>query len=190
MDLIADGLLIATALTAALYCVILSRRLRRLTDAEAGIGTQIRALNKALEETRTALAETRRGVAEARGSARSASDALGREVAAARETLVALERAQALAEARLDAALGTQGGSGDVPPDRTGGAEGGGAGLASPDPRHPEDADPADDIPDWPDGVVPVPEDLGATPPVRSSAAPALASPRPEGPIRVERMSL
>ena len=55
MQLIADGLLLATALTAALYCIVLSRRLRRLTDAQSGIGTQIRELTRVLEETRGAV---------------------------------------------------------------------------------------------------------------------------------------
>ena len=41
MALIADGLLIATALTAALYCAVLSRRLRRLADLESRLGVRL-----------------------------------------------------------------------------------------------------------------------------------------------------
>jgi len=130
MELIADGLLIATALTAALYCVILGRRLRRLTDAETGIATQIMALNKALDETRAALADTRRGVTEARGSARGTTDALAREVAAARQAAAEIERATRGATDTLSRLRAAQ---------RWG-------------------DDPGEDIPDWPDGVVPEPD--------------------------------
>ena len=48
MELIADGLLIATAMTAGLYCLVLSKRLRLLTDSGNGIGPQIEALDQAL----------------------------------------------------------------------------------------------------------------------------------------------
>ncbi|MEE8454716.1 MAG: hypothetical protein V3R90_08190, partial [Limibaculum sp.] len=81
MELIADGLLIATAMTAGLYCLVLSRRLRRLTDSGASIGPQIEALDRALGETRAALAETRKGVSELRGSTKAAIAQLARETA-------------------------------------------------------------------------------------------------------------
>lgn len=77
MSLIADGLLIATCLTTALYCMVLSRRLRRLSDTGDGVGQQILRLN-------TALAETRAAVEEMRSSARSASDRLQDDMAAAK----------------------------------------------------------------------------------------------------------
>lgn len=129
MTLIADGLLIATALTAGLYCLVLSRRLRRLTEAGNGLPGQIEALNRALEETRGALADTRHGVAQARGDARSATETLTREVLAARQAIQEVERATTRAGetlARLRAA------------ERWG-------------------DDPGEEIPDWPDGVVPEP---------------------------------
>ena len=61
MDLIADILLIAGALGAGLYCVVLSRRLNRFTNLEKGVGgaiavlsSQVDDMTKALEEARTA----------------------------------------------------------------------------------------------------------------------------------------
>lgn len=85
MELVADGLLIATAVTAGLYCMVLSRRLRDLTDSGGGIGLQIEALNHALAETRAALAETRGGVSEARGAAKASLSELSLQCAAASE---------------------------------------------------------------------------------------------------------
>ena len=38
MSLIADGVLIATCLTTAVYCLVLSRRLKRLSATDDGIG--------------------------------------------------------------------------------------------------------------------------------------------------------
>lgn len=101
MELIADGLLIATGLTAGLYCLILSRRLRRLTDSGNGIGAQIEALDRALAETRSALAETREGVGDLRGSVRSAQAQLARDVVQASELAGQLEVRVAEAEAAL-----------------------------------------------------------------------------------------
>lgn len=61
MDLIADILLIAGALGAGLYCVVLSRRLNRFTNLEKGVGgaiavlsSQVDDMTKALDEARTA----------------------------------------------------------------------------------------------------------------------------------------
>ncbi|GMG83646.1 hypothetical protein LNKW23_28590 [Paralimibaculum aggregatum] len=108
MQLVADGLLIATALAAAVYCLVLSRRLRRLTDAEAGIGGQIKALNAALEETRSGLAETRRGVAEARAALRNEKEAMARDIEAAkteRAALTALRSRALAAQASLEEML-------------------------------------------------------------------------------------
>jgi len=54
MELIADILLIAGALGAALYCVVLSRRLRRFTDLEKGVGGAIAVLSAQVDDmTRT-----------------------------------------------------------------------------------------------------------------------------------------
>jgi len=85
MALIADGLLIATCFTTAIYCFVLSRRLRRLSNTEVGIGRQIKALNKALEETRGALGEIRT-------TAGGASERLARDVATAHRQATQLAR--------------------------------------------------------------------------------------------------
>ena len=85
MSLIADGLLIATCLTTALYCLVLSRRLRRLSDTGDGLGQQIVRLNTLLEETRVS-------VGEIRATARTASDQLAREIAAAKREGGLLQR--------------------------------------------------------------------------------------------------
>jgi hypothetical protein len=166
MNLIADGLLIATALTAALYCHVLSRRLRHLTDAGSGIRGQIEALTRALDETRTALADTRRGVAEARGSARNATETLSREVQRALE--VAAELSAVHKAVLADASPRPGGAAPVVAPSR--------------EPAFPPASD--DDIPDWPDGVIPSP-DFDARP---AQSAPALR--QAAGLLRVERVAL
>ncbi|MEM1343267.1 MAG: hypothetical protein AAGI34_01655 [Pseudomonadota bacterium] len=228
MELISNGLLIVTALTAALYCLILARRLRNLTDSQSGIGAQIQALNRVLEETRTALTETRKGVTEARGSARTATENLAREVATARETIAALERAAVLARDRFDAAqpvlepmaataaapveatmvedMGREAGgqAGAVPKTATACVATKGAATAEARPQaapgavspsdngasvtpdvvtEPDDTD--DDIPDWPDGIIPSP-DQDASQPVGEKVVPPQADRR----LKVERMRL
>lgn len=191
MDLIADGLLIATALTAALYCLVLSRRLRRLTDAQSGVGAQIGELSRVLEETRAAVAETRHNLSESRASARNAGDALAREVAGARAVVAELRSEAALARRRT-AARRKVGGTESAPtPEELTGA------VSGPDPE--------DSIPDWPDGVIgpehdAVEEDAPLDRAGRTGGVPG----DPEGdaeheppaagagtaPLRVERMSL
>lgn len=59
MDLISELFMGAAALGAAVYCFVLSRRLRRFTDLEQGVGgavavlaTQVNDLNKALADAR------------------------------------------------------------------------------------------------------------------------------------------
>ena len=101
MELIADGLRIATAMTAGLYCLVLSRRLRRLTDSGNSIGPQIEALDRALEDTRAALAETREGVSELRGSAKAAAAQLARETARGEKMADLIERGVEEAKATM-----------------------------------------------------------------------------------------
>ncbi len=98
MELIADGLMIATALTAGLYCLVLGRRLRRLSDAGGGIGAQIAALDASLAETRAALAETRSGVSELRSSTRDSAVRLSD--AAAQGDAIAARVERGISEAR------------------------------------------------------------------------------------------
>jgi len=92
MEMISDGLLIATAMTAGLYCLVLSRRLRRLTESGNSIGPQIEALDRALEGTRAALTETREGVSELRGSTKAAIAQLTRETARGGDMAEMIER--------------------------------------------------------------------------------------------------
>lgn len=59
MELIADGLLIAGALVAALYCWILARRLSALKSMDKGLGGAIAGLSARVEQTRASLADTK-----------------------------------------------------------------------------------------------------------------------------------
>lgn len=60
MELIADILLIAGALGAGIYCVVLSRRLSRFTDLERGVGGAIAALSKQVDDMTKALETSRK----------------------------------------------------------------------------------------------------------------------------------
>jgi hypothetical protein len=88
MTFIADVLLIAGALGAGLYCYVLSRRLRRFTDLEKGVGGAVAMLSAQVDELS-------RSVAMAQTTATSSVDTLSgvssRAEAAARrlELLVA-----------------------------------------------------------------------------------------------------
>ena len=101
MAIITDGLLIATCLTAAIYCVVLSRRLARFSDTKTGIGQQISQLNEILEETRTTIKESHSG-------ARSVSERLSRDLAAARKASQDLSALIERAETVLDRAIELQ----------------------------------------------------------------------------------
>ncbi|MEM8622118.1 MAG: hypothetical protein AAGG47_01205 [Pseudomonadota bacterium] len=102
MDLIADGLLIATALAASIYCAVLGRRLRRLASTEDGIGGQIAALNGAVEETRSALETVQERIEALRTQSGSASDRVRREINEAERLSGSLETASAEARRFLD----------------------------------------------------------------------------------------
>jgi chromosome segregation ATPase len=60
VDLIADILLVAGALGAGLYCVVLSRRLKRFSDVENGVGGAIAVLSAQVEQMTTALDEAQK----------------------------------------------------------------------------------------------------------------------------------
>ncbi|NVO56133.1 hypothetical protein HW561_10070 [Rhodobacteraceae bacterium B1Z28] len=66
MELIADILLVAGALGAGLYCFVLSRRLKRFTDLEKGVGGAVAVLSSQADELKKSL-----------DSARSSSDRSG-----------------------------------------------------------------------------------------------------------------
>lgn len=67
MDLIADGLLLLGALTASLYCLVLSRRLRQLTQTENGLGKVITTLSQQVEDMQVALSSAKQAVEAAGG---------------------------------------------------------------------------------------------------------------------------
>ncbi len=69
MEFIADILLVAGALGAGLYCFVLSRRLKRFTDLEQGVGGAVAVLSTQAEELKKSL-----------DSARAASDQSGDEL--------------------------------------------------------------------------------------------------------------
>lgn len=55
MALMADAILMATALISALYCRVLARRLQRFTALEAGMGGAIAVLSAEVDEMTRAL---------------------------------------------------------------------------------------------------------------------------------------
>lgn len=59
MEMIADGLLIAGALTAAFYCWVLSSRVKGLADLDNGLGSAIAALSTQVDEMQSALKAAR-----------------------------------------------------------------------------------------------------------------------------------
>ena len=59
MQLLADGLVMFAASVAALYCWILSRRLRSLNDTKNGLGGAIASLTRQVEEVQRSLAEAK-----------------------------------------------------------------------------------------------------------------------------------
>ncbi len=88
MELISDILLIAGALGAAFYCVVLSRRLRRFNDLEKGVGGAIAVLSGQVDDmTRT----LKKAQGAATGSTASLKDLTGRAETVSRklELLVA-----------------------------------------------------------------------------------------------------
>lgn len=65
MDLVTNFLLLAASGVACLYCVILSRRLKGLTDAKGGLGAGVAALSRSAEEMKAALTASRKSAEEA-----------------------------------------------------------------------------------------------------------------------------
>ena len=55
MDLIADIFLMAGALGAGFYCMVLSSRLRRFTDLEKGMGGAVAVLSVQVDDLQKAL---------------------------------------------------------------------------------------------------------------------------------------
>ncbi len=59
MELVADGLFILAGFGAAFYCLILSRRIRRLSNLDSGLGAAIAGLSTQVEEMRRTLDSAR-----------------------------------------------------------------------------------------------------------------------------------
>jgi len=83
MALIADVLLLSGALSVALYCFVLSRRLRQFTDLERGVGgaiailsVQVDDLSKALQQTEAATRVSANGLAAQTKAAQAAGNRL------------------------------------------------------------------------------------------------------------------
>ena len=81
MELIADILLIAGALGAGIYCVVLSRRLTRFNDLERGMGGAIAVLSAQVNDMTRALDAARKAADQ---SEASLTDLTGRAEATAR----------------------------------------------------------------------------------------------------------
>jgi hypothetical protein len=84
MDLIADVLLGAGAIGAAVYCAVLSRRLRRLTKLEGGMGGAIAVLSAQVDELTAALTG-------AQSAAERSAHALEAQTARAESALARME---------------------------------------------------------------------------------------------------
>ena len=109
MDLIADILLIAGALSAALYCVVLSRRLNRFTNLEKGVGgaiavlsSQVDDMTKALEEARSATASSATSLKSMTGRAEGVAQRLELLVASMHDLPVDFEKPNITTEEKSD----------------------------------------------------------------------------------------
>jgi hypothetical protein len=88
MDLIADMLLMAGAFGAAIYCYVLSTRLKRFTTLETGMGGAIAVLSKQVDDMTAALNQAR-GAANGSAESLEALTARGEAVARKMELLLA-----------------------------------------------------------------------------------------------------
>ena len=83
MELISNILLISAAIGATIYCVVLSRRLRRFTDLEKGVGgaiaalsTQVDDMTKTLREAQSSAAQSACSLEKLTGKAQGAAQRL------------------------------------------------------------------------------------------------------------------
>jgi hypothetical protein len=88
MELIADILLVAGSFGAAIYCYVLSTRLKRFTTLESGMGGAIAVLSAQVDDMTVAL-EKARGAANSSAESLEALTARGEAVARRLELLVA-----------------------------------------------------------------------------------------------------
>ncbi|WP_309664851.1 hypothetical protein [Tabrizicola sp.] len=88
MELIADILMVAGSFGAAIYCYVLSARLKQFTTLETGMGGAIAVLSAQVDDMTVAL-EQARGAANGSASSLEALTARGEAVAKRLELLVA-----------------------------------------------------------------------------------------------------
>ncbi|MEM6939012.1 MAG: hypothetical protein AAF943_01045 [Pseudomonadota bacterium] len=81
MELIADILLVAGALGAGLYCVVLGRRLNRFNDLEKGVGGAVAVLSAQVDELTKTLEAAQKSAAH---SAQTLEDLVSRSEKATR----------------------------------------------------------------------------------------------------------
>jgi hypothetical protein len=88
LSLVADLLMIVASCGAAIYCLILSRRLSRLTSFDKGIGGAIAVLSAQVDEMKAALAEAKSGT---EGAGRQLRDLVGQaqEISGELELMIA-----------------------------------------------------------------------------------------------------
>jgi len=66
--MIADILLVAGAVGAGLYCMVLARRLRRFTDLEKGVGGAVAVLSAQVDDLTRTLARAQKSASDSVGS--------------------------------------------------------------------------------------------------------------------------
>jgi len=59
MQMIVDFVLLAASAAAAIYCFVLSARLKKLNDVRGGLGATIASMSATIEQTRLMLEETK-----------------------------------------------------------------------------------------------------------------------------------
>lgn len=96
MNLIADGLLLIAAASAAIYCAILSRRLSRLSGLDDGLGKAIVSLSSRADELKAALADAKRTTEKAQDALRLQVDLAARQ---AEDLATLIEQAAGVAKA-------------------------------------------------------------------------------------------
>jgi len=99
MDVTMDGLLLAASLFAALYCWVLSRRVRALQSLDVGLGGAIVTLTRQIELARVTLEEAKSGARETRQDLAELTARADAGAAQLRLLLAAVERAPAPARA-------------------------------------------------------------------------------------------
>ena len=85
MDFVIDGILILTCVSAGFYCYVLSRRLKKFSNTETGIGEQILSLNSTLDDVRGSM----KGLKQ---EAEQAAEALSKKIAQSQKVKAELQR--------------------------------------------------------------------------------------------------